>query len=243
MMQLSTNKGFPALNNTQIKYIACFFMLLDHFALILLPGDTFPYLLLRGLGRLAAPLFFWTISEGAHYSKHKGKYLGILLGFGVLFQLFFMGFSGEELSILGFLSSYKNIFITLSIGLMGLFTLEKAGGKLFPAMLIAGVFSIAGSLLNVDYGWYGILMIFIFYYFREKKSSLFLGIVLLNLSYFVVASSSGNFLWPLLQMASIISLGIVFLHNGERGQGNKYFFYLFYPLHLGFLELIKYLIQ
>lgn len=39
---------------------------------------------------------------------------------------------------------------------------------------------------------------------------------------------------------SIFSIIPIMLHNGERGRGSKYFFYLFYPAHIYILYLISY---
>ena len=35
------------------------------------------------------------------------------------------------------------------------------------------------------------------------------------------------------QWAMVFALPFMLLYNGERGRGLKYFFYLYYPLHIG----------
>lgn len=230
------------LSNSQIKYLGAFFMFLDHFALILLPGSSLSYLILRGLGRLAAPIFFWSVSQGALYTRRPLRYLGILAGFGLVFQLVFLLAEGGSLSPMDLLTSYKNIFLTLSIGVGAILLWKKGREKnvlLFPILI---GFPLLGEWLNVDYGWYGVLMIMVFYVFREKKSSLILMIGLLNLLQLLEGSLKGELFWGLLQCLSMAVLPLILLHSGERGRGSKWFFYLFYPLHLLGLQLLQHLL-
>ena len=96
------------LNNTQIKYLAAFFMLLDHLALIVLPEQNLIYFFLRSIGRLAAPIFFWGISEGAWHTKNEKKYLVKILIFALAFQLIYMQVLGESINLINILLSYNN---------------------------------------------------------------------------------------------------------------------------------------
>ena len=114
------------LNNTQIKYLAAFFMLLDHLALILIPNSTVIYIIFRSIGRLAAPLFFWAIAEGAFHTRNIYKYLYKILVLGTIFQLVYMAFLGDKINLINFLMSCKNIFITLALGLGGIIAIKKA---------------------------------------------------------------------------------------------------------------------
>lgn len=45
------------------------------------------------------------------------------------------------------------------------------------------------------------------------------------------------------QWVMFFSLPFILLYNGERGKGYKYFFYIYYPAHIYFLVLVKYLIS
>lgn len=225
------------LTNTQIKYLAAFFMLLDHLALILIPGGSTAYLVLRSIGRLSAPLFFWAIAEGAFYTKNIWKYLSIILGFGILYHLVYFFYLEDTYTLFTFLSSYKNIFITLALGLGGIISIKNRMDNKVLVVLMVLLFGALGLLLNVDYSWYGVIMIMLFFIFRNKFIPLTISIIILNILFLLTGSGS---MWSYIQLISIFSLIFVYMYNGKRGSGHKYFFYIFYPLHLVILYLISY---
>ena len=78
-------------------------------------------------------------------------------------------------------------------------------------------------VLSTDYEYYGILVIYMFYIFRNNK---YVSIVF-NLPYLIEAP------W------SILGFGLNLLYNGKRGKQNKYLNYMFYPLHLLLLGIIR----
>lgn len=230
------------LNNTQLKYLAAVFMVCDHAAYILLDGSTLPYILLRAVGRLAAPIFFWAIAEGAFHTRNIKKYLAQLLLFGLLIQVPFGIFMGEGFDLAGILFQYKNIFITLSIALLNIIILRRWSGNNIIRFLSLLLFPALAQFLNADYGWYGVLMADVFYLLRGKPKDLAVSLFFLNVLRFWYFFGSVDVLWNGLQFLSLMALPLIFLYNGKRGGGNKYFFYLFYPLHLLGLYLISYLL-
>ena len=79
------------LDGTQLKRLACLFMLVDHIGAALLapawgaspssallpPGSGAAgvvYILLRGVGRLAFPLFCFLLTEGYAHTRSPGRY-------------------------------------------------------------------------------------------------------------------------------------------------------------------------
>lgn len=234
--------GSRGLTNTQLKYLAAAFMVCDHFAYIFLDSSTWPYLLLRGIGRVAALIFFWAIAEGAFHTRNIKKYLGQLFLFGLLIQVPFGIFMGEGFDLPGILFQYKNIFITLAIALLNIIVLRRWSGNKIIRFLSLLLFPVLAQVLNTDYGWYGVLMADVFYLFRDKPKDLAVSMFFLNVLRFWYFYGSVDLLWNGLQFLSLLALPLLFLYNGERGGGNKYFFYLFYPLHLLVLYLFSYLL-
>ena len=83
--------------------------------------------------------------------------------------------------------------------------------------------------------------------FTEKKKNLLLFSVFLILMsadfYFSGLMRGGAPLWVLInresQPFSLLALPLLALYNGKRGKWRlKYFFYVFYPAHLGLIYLI-----
>lgn len=97
-MQIQTKK-LAGLTGNQLKLLALIAMTCDHVGLQLLPQ----FILLRIIGRLAAPLFAYMIAEGCRYTHNRGRYLGRLLGMAALCQIaYFVATS----------SLYQCIFVT-----------------------------------------------------------------------------------------------------------------------------------
>jgi len=227
------------LNNTQLKYIAAFFMFIDHFALLLLDYGTTPYFIGRSLGRLAAPIFFWAISEGAVHTRNMKKYFLSIFIFGLIIQLAYTFGVGDLSSIASIIDLDKNIFITLALGLIGIIYIRKYPDFAAGHIAVTLVLCLVGEFINVDYGWYGIASIILFYILKEKRIKLVASLILINILRFILLLDSVTLIPNLIQGLSLLSLPLIFLYNGKRGNGNKYFFYLFYPTHLGLLYLLK----
>lgn len=73
----------------------------------------------------------------------------------------------------------------------------------------------------------------------EKLDKLSIHILVMGIWLFMMSLQGG---W--VQPYSLLALPLLFLYSGERGNGKlKYFFYIFYPLHLAVLEGLKLLIE
>ena len=87
----------------------------------------------------------------------------------------------------------------------------------------------------IDYGLWGVLLPVFIYLGRDQKEKLLLtgaGLVLLALSF------TGTTQW-----FSLLTLPLLALYNGQRGKRQmKYFFYVYYPLHLAVIYGISLLI-
>jgi len=208
-----------------LKWIAVATMTVDHVGAIFYPN----YVVLRIIGRISFPLFSYLAALGIETTRNVKKYFIRLLLFGLVSQVPFY------LAIGSGIFEHLNIFFTLSFGILFILFLEKRSLWFVIPILV--------SFLNFDYGVYGILLIGSMHILIKDKETGIAAIVLLNLLFL--------FQWSL-QIFSLLALPIILLHysgflkkaNESKGKTaypvwRKYFFYVYYPLHLALLYLIK----
>lgn len=206
------------LTSYQLKWIAIITMLIDHVGAVFFPGEwTFRY-----IGRLAFPIFCFLLVEGVHYTHDIRLYMLRLGIFAAVSEApYDLAFHGEALEFGG-----QNVFFTLLLGVMLLYLFER-GGEWPVKVLEVLMFMWIAVILKTDYSFKGILLISMFYFLREYRGAK------------LAAGALWNFLWnnPIQQYGAMAVIPLA-LYNGERGRSMKYFFYLFYPLHLIILFLI-----
>lgn len=205
-----------------LKIIAIVSMLIDHTAAVLVEPGTTQYNIMRSyIGRLAFPIFCFLLVEGFIHTKDIRKYalrLGIFaLVSEIPFNLAFMGDAYD--------TYHQNVFFTLFIGLLVLIGIKAFDKYKVVCIGIIIVGCLLAKYLKTDYNYMGVLMILCFYYFRDNIATLFVGILPLNMI--------------LGQSIAVLTLIPIRLYNGKRGLSLKYVFYIFYPLHLYILYLIK----
>lgn len=232
----------PVLSGGTLKWIALITMLIDHIgAVILEKGVIYAYNMqlpaatsyetallfshidsvLRKIGRISFPIFCFLLVEGFFHTSSKKKYALRLFFFALLTEFpFDLAFRG---SILEF--SYQNVLFTLLLGFLTIWAMDWCREKqtalaVFPAAL--GIF--AGYVFHADYDWKGIVLIIIFYlfYFYPLEKTV-IGCLAL--------------LWEPFACFAFIPIN---LYNHQKGKSLKYFFYLFYTVHLLVLFLIRY---
>ncbi|MFA9396939.1 MAG: TraX family protein [Clostridiaceae bacterium] len=229
------------MNNTQLKILACFIMLIDHIGAIFFPD----YFILRLIGRLAFPIFAYLIAMGYTYTHNIKNYFRRLILFALISQIpFYLAFKNEIGN-----SLYLNIFFTLFLGLLSLYFYDKLDNNI--KYLSPFIFGLIAEFISTDYGLFGVLTIFLFYLFKDNFKKLVFSQIILNilnsLSYvFIILSENYNIsifsvqVWN--ECFSLFALFFIFIYNKKKGKGLKYIFYIFYPLHLLILFLIEKLI-
>ena len=202
-----------------LKIIAIITMFLDHYYRII-GGPEW----LSILGRLAFPIFAFSISEGYSHTKNVNKYLMRLLNFAIIIQL---------PNFLGFQEYPLNIFFTLALGLFCLEILDNNKINIVVRYIVVLYLCFLAEKTGLDYGAYGVILIILFNKLRNNKLYIFIAFLALNLVILKIGNLSE------MQMYSVFSLIPIFLYNGKKGYGMKYFFYLFYPLHFIFLYFLN----
>ena len=209
------------LSGFDLKCIAVFSMLVDHIGAYLYPSEIW----MRYVGRLAFPIFVFLIVEGFIFTRDVKKYMCRLFLFALISEVPFDLACHDTLIYM----DGQNIFFTLLIALICIYVIDTCQDRFW---LTGGVLVIVGLLtyyvIKPNYGIGGVAMILCFYLFRMYQAERFLSVAAINIFYF------GN-----IQRAGVLALIPISFYNGKRGPSAKYFFYLFYPVHLLLLYLIR----
>ncbi len=234
------------LSGNALKIIAAASMLIDHIGFMLFPRLT----VLRIIGRLSFPIFAFMIAEGAAYTRNKLRYfLGVfILGTGCQIVLSLFD-SGAKLGAL----------ISFSIGIIAVFALQymkkaifsenfKPAKKLLAVMIF--VFTVLGiyflnEKVRIDYGFFGCIAPLSASLFKadancQNPTFKKLDNRFLNLLCFGICTAFMNAYYGGIQRYAILALIPLAFYSGKRGRLKmKYFFYIFYPLHIALLEGIR----
>lgn len=242
-----------------LKLTAMITMLIDHIGagilehLIIqvpLSRETYEILItidqvLRLIGRIAFPIYCFLLVQGFLHTKSRWKYARNLLIFALLseYPFDFMLSDGLDFSSL-------NVLFTLLIGLLTLWSIEKAGSNIFLIVLVSAIGIFIAAILHTDYSWMGIILILSLYFLRDNR---FWQCTISFILFFsaLVFRSAGYYdsIWrsALRQLSSeytlIFSFWMMYRYNGRRYlKRGKYLFYSFYPVHLLLLGAILRLI-
>lgn len=228
-----------------IKYIAAAAMLIDHIAWCFADTYTAAGMIMHTIGRITAPIMCYFIAEGYHYTRNVKKYL---LRLGIFAVISWIPYNYMEIGALpfgdGWLRLMQSVIFTFFLGLLALAaihkeTIPKAVRVIIVILLCA--FSTIG-----DWPVLGVVWIILFDRYRgdfKKQAAAFAvsSVVLLTLMLIVIMGESPA--EALFQYGVLLALVPLYLYNGGKGRTggfNKWFFYIFYPLHMLLLGLIKY---
>lgn len=223
-MENRTSFGFSA---TALKLLALVTMTIDHIGYMFFPGVA----AWRIVGRLAYPIFAFMIAEGCRYTRSRARYLGSIALLAFVCQLVYFIVDG---------SLFMCVLVSFSLSVILIFMFEDARKKKTPVwlpvlvllMIMAACDELPRILaaygFAIDYGFAGIVLPVLISVSHEKWPRL----ALTALGLVLVAIPMGGVQWW--GLLGIIPLA---LYNGQRGRYKlKYFFYLYYPLHLAALE-------
>jgi hypothetical protein len=231
----------PKVNQLQLKLLALALMTLDHIGGVMGRDNLGTlYQPLRAVGRIAFPIYCFLLVEGFFHTRSLQKYLGRLLLAACLSEVpFCLGLYRR------FPASRSNVMLTLVLGLMTVAVLDR-GKTIFDSgegdsllrqslfqMAVVSVGMGAAFLLRTDYRGGGVLLIVLFYLFRGQ-----LWAQLATMAPVMLVFYRPSELYALLALLPIA------LYSGEQGprlksRGAQWFFYLYYPLHLTVLVLLR----
>ncbi|MBE5951872.1 MAG: hypothetical protein E7260_09825 [Lachnospiraceae bacterium] len=248
---MKKKNSFSGFSGAFLKWLALISMFLDHVGAVLikngiwpqvtgavLGGTSFDYLpkdyrfwfhcynILRYTGRLAFPIYCFLLVEGFFHTTDRKKYALRLGALALLSELpYDLAFYNTVFSF-----QLQNVFFTLLLGLLAIWGFEyiknkRPQSRFLPYLPVLAAM-VAAYVLRTDYDAFGVLLITLLYLLIDARKQLciFGGIVTL---------------W---EYTAPLAFVPIFYYNGTRGkQPPKWFFYGFYPIHLLFLWILRFL--
>lgn len=232
-------------NTGLLKLIALIFMFIDHAGKMCFANMAE----MRLLGRIAFPLYCWCLVVGAAHTRSFPKYLGRIALIGLISQPLYMVALNHPWSDF-------NIFLTLFVAVLGLWGLRE---RKFLSHIWAPVIALMlAQYLGVDYGWKGVLLVYLLWAVRDSKPGI--AAVMVAFCLFWGASSSsvteffglrftgltrttfGMLLSPFLKLQGMALLALPLMIAPVSGNLRlpKWTGYALYPAHLVVLIILEY---
>ncbi|MBQ9032471.1 MAG: conjugal transfer protein TraX [Parasporobacterium sp.] len=234
------------LNANQLKLIAIIAMTIDHLTWAFFPGTQAVWYVfcLHIIGRLTAPIMWFFIAEGCHYTHDRKKYLLRLFLFAVISHFaydFAFGIPFLPLSTGAF--NQTSVMWSLALAAVLIFLCRNENipkwGKIV-AIIVACLVSFPSDWSSI-----AVMCPFFLYAHRGQFKKQGIDIVLWTFIYALVYFLFLDKLYGALQMFTFLTIPLLSMYNGERGRwkGMKWFFYIYYPAHLVIIGLIRILLH
>lgn len=216
-----------------LKLVAIISMLCDHVGSIFFPE----YPVFRWIGRLAFPIFSYCMTVGMLYTHDIKKYLTRLGVFALISQpCYIFAFHPYDWQAEW---GNMNIFFTLFFSLLAVWGLYQKKWWLFAAVFLLV------SFVNFDYSANGIILVLIFYLFRNRPAwgaavyvlfwlPALWGGDLADPRSLIVAGHAID--WPVFALAAAVP---IYLRTKTGLKVPKWFFYGFYPAHLALIGVVR----
>ena len=202
-----------------LKMMAIIAMAIDHIGAVLFPQ----YDVFRIIGRIAFPIFAFTLVEGFLHTRDVKKYMKRLGLLALCSEIpFDLAFFGTPLEF-----SHQNVFFTMFLGIAMLYLLLKNISKVRQIIIVI-VMLLISEFLCTDYSSAGLFMILWYYQFRGSRMLQLVGMAIVNILHL------GG-----MQVYACLSAIPIAMYSGERGPSCKWFFYWFYPIHLLILYFLS----
>ncbi|MGN0745691.1 MAG: TraX family protein [Aristaeellaceae bacterium] len=225
-----------------LKVLALALMFADHAGKMLFPG----VMELRMLGRAAFPVYCWCMVVGFCHTRSVPKYLLRVLAVGLVSQ---------PLYVLALNHTWRepNIFLTLLLALCGLWAIREK--KAFSHLWAPPLLLILASRLGCDYGWRGVMLVWLLYAVRDSRPGI-AAVMVAFCMYWGSASITISQLfgwrivlpdllspvlspWTRLQAWAILALPLMLVRFKRSIRLPAWAGYALYPAHLAVLYLLE----
>ncbi len=177
------------------------------------------YRIMRGVGRLAFPVFCFLLVEGFFHTRSVKKYCERLFLFALISEFPFDFALKQSVPFWG----KQNVYFTLLIGLICIWMLSELQTMPCIQLFAIGASMYLADALMTDYNYKGVFLIAILYLFHDYRL-------------YQCAAGAAAISWENYAPFSYI---LCYFYNGKRGLKLRYIFYIFYPGHLIVLGIIR----
>ena len=233
------------MNREQIKLTAIAAMSVNHLAISLVPPDSMIYIIMTDIGYLTAVTMCYILVEGYYHTRSKTAYMQRLGVSAIASQVPYM-------LALGF--RQLNMLFALFICYVVIWVMDKVKQRLLKIPAVIVLFCCS---FFCDWAFKAVLFtVFFDLTYRAKQSlvipfsaAFFVQFCLSLYEYQQAYSDWQTLLLSFASSAGIIVSGYLIIrkYNGKRSDKHKtfwkWFFYLYYPLHLMLLYLFKIVIR
>lgn len=240
-------KKYQVLSRDSIKYFSMITMFLSHFATIFLKPTTLIFEIFFSLGFFSAITMCVFLVEGYRYTHSKEKYFCRLLIFALISEVpWRLAFNPPPIML--------NMLFTLIICFLILIIINEVTNKILKTFIILGLVLLSSI---GDWGILAAIFTIVFAKWNTSKKKMFCAYSIClcffsGLNYLNLMKSNSihrSLLFAFIHSMGILMSGIaiVLLYSGKKSQHSSSFakwgMYIFYPLHLLILAVLRIYLQ
>ncbi|MCQ2591327.1 MAG: conjugal transfer protein TraX [Treponema sp.] len=231
-------------NGNELKLFAIIAMTIDHFTCVLWPGYHYEWwiILLHLIGRLTAPTMWFMVVEGYHYTQNVKAYILRLFLFALISHFAYnFAFGIPLLPFKTGIFNQTSVMWSLAWAVVLLLVHDEERCRLPVFVKFLITLGVCAITFPSDWSCIAVLAIL---YINENYGNLNKQIVAMMFCIFmysVVWFLCIDKIYAFVQLGVIIVWPFMANYNGKRGKwkGMKWFFYVYYPLHLILVGLLR----
>ncbi len=242
------------LDSNMLKFIAIAAMTVDHIAWAVFPGYSTHGLAIAFhiIGRITCPIMCYFIAEGYHHTRNIRKYTARLFVFAVVSHFAYIFASNSFVDWRSFIPFYNgeilnqtSVMWSLAWGLVMLRVVNSEKIKQNSIKIIL-VLLICVVSFPSDWSCIASLCVLAIGTNRGKFKNQMLWMIFYVFIYAVVYFFALDKVYAVIHAGVILAIPFLMMYNGKRGSNAKisklmkWFFYVYYPLHLAVIGVVNY---
>lgn len=219
------------MNRRVLKIIALVTMTIDHIGMIFFPYSD----IYRIIGRISFPIFAYFVAESCRYTSDRKKYmLSMIICEAVCLLGYYIGMGEIYFSVM--MTFILSVILINAYDFLAKMLQKGVWHGISGFMSFVIVFFVMNRLcdsLDIMYGFWGVLLPLWVYIFPDR----YIGLLFFSVGLYILGKESAS-----MQIYALLAVPFLFIYDGKKIKSSKfekYFYYIYYPVHLGVLYLIE----